>query len=130
MTFGEKLRQYRTKQKMTQQEAAQGAGISRRTYLYYESGEKYPRSKETVQRLADLFGVDINRLLPEDDEYLFQQFHELPADKQEELFRQMASVFFQSRQIPQVRKQLVFENITALYQQAADTNAALEFSEP
>lgn len=72
MSFGERCRKYRTERHMTQTMTAKQAGISRRTYLYYESGQKMPRTRDTIQKLADCFGVDINQLIVE-DETIWQQ---------------------------------------------------------
>ncbi len=67
MTFGEKCKKYRTIRHLTQTAAAEAAGISKRTYIYYEQGQKMPRKRETAEKLADLFGVDINELIMIDD---------------------------------------------------------------
>ena len=79
MTFGQKCRKYRQLVKLTQQQTAQAAGISLRTYVYYEKDKKLPRKKETVQKLAAVFGTDPNLLIVEDDERFLQLMAERPA---------------------------------------------------
>lgn len=68
MTFAEKCRKFRTAKRLTQEQVALAIGISKRTYIYYETGEKFPRRLETVEKLAELFGVDVNELVVLDDE--------------------------------------------------------------
>lgn len=84
MTFGEKCRKYRTALGLTQEQTAKSAGISRRTYSYYESGQKYPRQKETVEKLAALFGTESRFLIIEDDDDIL-----LSSDRQQRMNRIM-----------------------------------------
>ncbi len=65
MKFSEKCKKLRTEKGLSQKDTAKAAGISRRTYIYYEKGQKYPRTKETVQNLADVFGVEPSYLMSE-----------------------------------------------------------------
>lgn len=115
MTFGEKLRYYRTQKRMTQFETAKAAGISRRTYLYYESGEKYPRSRDTIRVLADIFGVETNALLPEDDNYVFSSFKSLPVEEQAELLKGCAELFFNGSDVSDEQKLSVYNSLSGLY---------------
>ena len=68
MTFGKKKKKYRQLKKLTQAQVAEAVGISKRTYIYYELGQKYPRRASTLYRLAELFGIDSNLLIVQDDE--------------------------------------------------------------
>lgn len=70
MTFAEKCRKLRKEKNLTQEETAHAAGISRRTYIYYETGQKLPRTRATVQKLADFFGVESNYLMVDNDDIL------------------------------------------------------------
>ena len=70
MKFGEKLIALRKEKNLTQQEAADAAGISRRTYISYEQEGRYPRKRLVYEKLADLFGCDRNYLLTEDEEFV------------------------------------------------------------
>ncbi len=69
MKFSEKLRRLRAEKKLTQQECAKYCGITTRAYQAYEQGT-YPRKRETYEKLSDLFGVDRNYLLTEDEEFI------------------------------------------------------------
>ena len=70
MKFGEKCRQLRAQSGLTQEEVAQRAGIGRRTYLDYECKGTYPKKREVYAKLAEIFGVDVNYLLTEDDRFV------------------------------------------------------------
>lgn len=52
----------RKRKKLTQQELADIIGVTKRTYIYWEKGERIPKS-DKAQQLADFFGVSIGYLL-------------------------------------------------------------------
>ena len=70
MKFGEKVKEQRQKMKMSQEELARTVGLSPRTIFGYESGRSYPQRREVYKTLADFFGVEINYLLTEDEEFI------------------------------------------------------------
>ncbi|MDD4774197.1 MAG: helix-turn-helix transcriptional regulator [Eubacteriales bacterium] len=70
MKFGEKVRRLRKKSAMTQAELAQRSSLSKRTIINYESGASYPKKREVYRTLADIFEVELNYLLTEDDEFI------------------------------------------------------------
>lgn len=70
MKFGEKIRALRAEKRVSQEEAARAAGISRRAYGSYEQDGVYPRNREIYARLAELFGCDVNYLLTEDEDFV------------------------------------------------------------
>ena len=70
MKFGEKVRDLRMQMDLTQGELAKAIGVSPRAVFYYEKGEGYPRNREVYKKLADLFEVNINYLLTEDEEFI------------------------------------------------------------
>ena len=53
MKFGEKVKKARQERKMTQKELAERAGISLRTVLNYEGGERLPKSRKVYASIAD-----------------------------------------------------------------------------
>lgn len=57
MTFGEKLRHIRVGQRKTQAEVAEAIGVSSRTIILYEQGQRKPKSEEVYARLEKLFDV-------------------------------------------------------------------------
>ena len=68
MRFCDKVRGCRKAARMTQEELAERLDMSKRTIEGYESGKSYPRSREVYTRLAELFNVDINYFLTEDED--------------------------------------------------------------
>lgn len=70
MKFGDKVKEQRTRRGMTQDELAKELGISKRTVCYYEEGKTHPHNRTVYDRLADLFEVDVNYFLTEDEEFL------------------------------------------------------------
>lgn len=63
MEFGEKIRTLRKQHKMTQPDLAAALGVSLRTLQNYETGNSYPHKQEVYQKLAELFGCNLDYLL-------------------------------------------------------------------
>ena len=72
MKFGQKVQEQRKKAGLLQQELADRLGITKRTLANYEGGNSYPQNRNLYAKLADLFRVDINYFLTEDEEFLTQ----------------------------------------------------------
>ena len=70
MKFSEKIKALRTQKHLSQKECAEAIGVTSRTYMSYEIDGRYPRKREIYKKLAELFGVDTNYLLTEDEEFL------------------------------------------------------------
>ena len=62
MEFHENLFQLRTGQKLTQQQVAEGAGLSLRGYQNYERGLREPGLSALVG-LADFYGLSVDALI-------------------------------------------------------------------
>ena len=76
MTFGEKFRAERKKRKLTQQQAADALNINRRMITRYENGISFPRTRDDCKKIADYFGVDVNYLMTDDDEFVVRASEE------------------------------------------------------
>lgn len=61
-----RLKELQKERKITQQELAEIAGVSKRTIQYWESGENQIKP-DKAKKLADFFGVSIAHLLGYDD---------------------------------------------------------------
>ncbi|MDO5716829.1 MAG: helix-turn-helix transcriptional regulator [Tissierellia bacterium] len=68
MGFGNKIRRLREEKGWTQAELAEKIGVSLRTVSSYENADQRPRHRKTYHILSDLFKVDVNYLLT-DEEY-------------------------------------------------------------
>ena len=60
--FGEKLKQLRKEQQLTQEQLADKIDVARTTYSSYEQGRREP-DNETLTRIANFFGVTTDFLL-------------------------------------------------------------------
>ena len=70
MKFGEKIKNARVAKGLTQAELAKTVGVSLRTMLNYESGERYPKKREIYSKLASALDLDVNYLLTENEEFI------------------------------------------------------------
>ena len=69
MKFGEKVRDLRKKNSLTQDELAKCLGVSKRTIIGWERDGRYPRNVEILEKMADIFHVPLTYLQP--DQSLF-----------------------------------------------------------
>ena len=96
MKFGEKLKKLRTEQQISQETAAKAAGVSRRSYIGYEQEGRYPRKREVYATLAELFHVDQNYLLTEDEEFVTaagEQYGARGKRQAEDLVAELSGMF-------------------------------------
>ena len=96
MTFGEKFKAERLKMNLTQQDVADALGINRRMITRYENGLSFPRTKEAYRKIAEFFGVDVNYLLTEDEEFVVrasEQYGARGMKQAQELIDGMAGLF-------------------------------------
>ena len=66
-TFGEKLKKYRSENKITRENFAKQIEISPKTLYFYETGQRFPKSMETYEKIAKVMQCDYNYLLENDD---------------------------------------------------------------
>ncbi len=71
MTFGEKVQKARKELKLTQTQLAEKIGVSRRTITSYEADAFPPRTRELYIKLADALNLNVNYLLTQEDEFIF-----------------------------------------------------------
>lgn len=60
-----RLKELRTRRKLRQQDVADAVNCSQAVYSRYENGEREP-SKDTLNRLADFYGVSVDYILGRD----------------------------------------------------------------
>lgn len=72
MTFGEKFREQRAKLGLTQEELAAKLGINHRMISLYENDKAFPRTRDSYKRIAEVFGVNVNYFLTEDQDFVVQ----------------------------------------------------------
>jgi transcriptional regulator with XRE-family HTH domain len=67
MNIGDKIKEQRLKNGLTQEQLAQLLNVSRPTISSWEVGRNYP-DLETIIAISDLFGISLDKLLREDKE--------------------------------------------------------------
>jgi len=72
MSFSEKLKELRLQNNLTQEQLARKLDTTRRTYIYYETGKKYP-SAALLNRVTQVFNVSTSFLIDEQDEEQAQE---------------------------------------------------------
>lgn len=70
MTFGEKVKDLRTRNGLSQEALAEMTGVTMRTVRNWETGGKYPRSRELYAKLAEALGVSEEYLRGEAELFL------------------------------------------------------------
>lgn len=96
MTFGEKFKAERERMGLKQQEIADRLGINRRMITRYENGLSFPRSREAYKKIADLFDVDVNYLLTEDEQFVVnatEQYGSRGRKQAKDLINDMSGLF-------------------------------------
>ncbi len=96
MKFGEKVRKLRKEKGMTQTELADSLGITLRTVQNYEAGSVHPKSRDIYYRLAEMFDVDKNYFMTEDEELIraaFERGGRKSAADVEELIEGICGLF-------------------------------------
>lgn len=86
MNFGEKLKKLRAEHNMKQEDLAQLLGVSVRSLSNYENGLRFPKHRETYEKLANIFHVDYNFLLDENSAFINQAYHEYGNKGKDEAF--------------------------------------------
>ena len=96
MKFGEKVKKARQERKMTQKELAERAGISLRTVLNYEGGERLPKSRKVYASIADALGMDESVLIDDDAEFVLhasEEYGSRGAKQAEELVGRVLALY-------------------------------------
>ena len=96
MKFGQKVQEQRKKAGFLQQELADKLGITKRTLANYEGGNSYPQNRSLYTKLADIFKVDINYFLTENEEFLTQaaQMYGKKGQAQAQIILDQAAALF------------------------------------
>ena len=72
MTFGEKIKEERTKQGWTQTELGKKVGKSLRTVVDWEHGKALPRTRKVYEDLSAVLGVPVSYLLTDDEDFILK----------------------------------------------------------
>ena len=67
LALGKNIKSLRTEKGWTQKELSEKLGVTIKTISYFELGERQP-SRETLIKLAEIFGISVDRLLGNENE--------------------------------------------------------------
>ena len=72
MQFTDKLIKIRKSRGLSQQDLSRLSGLSRRALAYYESGERLPRHRATIEALSHALNVDSGELMDENCDFIYK----------------------------------------------------------
>ena len=124
MLFKERLVQLRLTKGWNQDEAAKQLGIAKRTLQYYEAGEKYPRVPGVYKRIGEVFDIDSDFLLSEEDYQIIFAIEKGGAKVRRDVQALVTEVggLFAGGELSDDDKDKVLQTITALYWRAKENN--------
>jgi transcriptional regulator with XRE-family HTH domain len=76
MTFGEKLKELRTRANLSQPELAKAIGTTTRSVQNYEYGRCYPKQTEIYAKISEKFGVTVDYLMSPQDSFLAKAYED------------------------------------------------------
>ena len=117
MTFGDKVKILRTEKWWIQQELADALGVSVRTIKNYELGDSYPKNRLIYKKLAEIFNVDVNDLLVENEEFQMPEKTDTSYDDYHMLKQSLNRMkqVFRSERIEQKDKDALIRKLWDLY---------------
>jgi len=116
MDFQERLVKLRLLKKLTQEELASLAGLTRRSILNYEQGTRTP-STETVLKLAKALEVDKDALMSDEEYFVVEAAEKYGSTgkKQAQQLIENAQALFAGGRISDADKEEVLKAITEAY---------------
>ena len=72
MQCADKLIKIRKSRGLSQQDLSRLSGLSRRALAYYESGERLPRHRATIEALSHALNVDSGELMDENCDFIYK----------------------------------------------------------
>lgn len=124
MRFSEKLRQLRTTAGMTQRELAEALDTTIRTVQNYETGHCYPRRRDTLKKLAEVFSVTPEELISPEDEYIIEAEEKggVAAGRDVNALLTNIGGLFAGGELSEDDKDKVMRTISELYWKAKENN--------
>lgn len=120
MSFGRKIKSLREKKGITQKDLADLLGTTSKTVSNYESRDLRPRKKEVYEKMAEIFDVNINYLLTDEEYFVIQSaesFGYKGAKDAQNLIESMTGLFA-GGELPEEDKDTLFEAISEAYWQS------------
>jgi len=117
MLFGEKLKKLRIDARLSQNELAEKLGVTRRSIIYYESGKRYPKTRDIIINLASLFGVSVDYLISDADDFVMDAYSRYGSGGQNEALTLVGQIgaLFAGGKLNDDDKDKVFKAISDIY---------------
>ena len=123
MPICNKIKELRLQNNLSQEQLANKLDITRRTYIYYETGKKYP-SVDLLARISEFFEVSISFLTDEQDDSVANeqsQGNKRWKLKAEKLIEEISGLFARD-ELSVEEKTVVMEAVQEAYQRATKKN--------
>ena len=117
MSFGDKLRELRLEQNLTQEELAKKIGVSHKTVSRYEKNETRPRYRKIYDKIAEVLGTTHNYLVTDEESFVLdakEQFGTRGAKQAEQLVNDMVGLMA-GDEVPDEDKRAILEAIQEAY---------------
>lgn len=124
MSFGEKIKKLRESKGLTQVELAKMIGTSSKTVSNYEAKDLRPRKMEIYEKLAEIFEVNVNYLLTEEEYFIMNSAENFgyKGGKDAQGLIQSMTGLFAGGELPEEDKDALFEAIQKAYWQSKIEN--------
>lgn len=96
MNIGNKIKQYRELNKMTQKDTAEVLGVEPGTISKYESGMIEPNI-ESIKKLAETFKITIDELLKDEEKFDFSNVNVLKALREQKKMKLKGNLYHQTQ---------------------------------
>ena len=131
MSFGEKIKELRKRNNLSQAELAERIGVTQKTICNYENGTRFPKGQKIINGFADIFDVSIDYLLDntdidEDENNIDIEYKEefissakenfgYKGKKEAENLLEKTAAIFSGGSLSDEDKDAFFQSITELY---------------
>ncbi len=124
MLFGDKIKELRNLEKMSQQELANRTGLSLRSIQNYESNQRYPKDVAILNKLCSVLHTTIEELMQEEDNFIVEAAskYSYRGKKDAEILVEEIGGLFAGGELNEQDKDKVFRAITEMYWKAKDNN--------
>ncbi|MGX7099364.1 helix-turn-helix domain-containing protein [Globicatella sanguinis] len=124
MSFGKKIKELRKKEGLNQSQLAELLGVTTKTVSNYETKDLRPRKMEMYEKLAEIFKVNINYLLTEEESFISQAklVYGEKGKKDAKFLVESMTGLFAGGELPEEDKDALFEAIQEAYWSAKLTN--------
>ena len=124
MSFGEKIKKLRESRGLTQVELSKMIGTSSKTVSNYEAKDLRPRKMEVYQKMAEIFEVNVNYLLTEEEYFIMNSAENFgyKGTKDAQALVQSMTGLFAGGELPEEDKDALFEAIQEAYWQSKIEN--------